>query len=35
VEEIATMRHAMDLKVHLDGARIFNAAAALGKVLRR
>jgi len=23
--------HAMDLKVHLDGARIFNAAAALGE----
>jgi threonine aldolase len=31
VEEICEHAHAMDLKVHLDGARIFNAAAALGE----
>jgi len=31
VEEICDHAHAMDLKVHLDGARIFNAAAALGE----
>ena len=29
VEEICDHAHAMDLKVHLDGARIFNAATAL------
>jgi len=31
VEEICEHAHAMDLKVHLDGARIFNAATALGE----
>jgi threonine aldolase len=31
VEEICGHAHAMDLKVHLDGARIFNAATALGE----
>jgi threonine aldolase len=31
VEEICDHAHAMDLKVHLDGARIFNAATALGE----
>ena len=29
--EICTKAHALDLPVHLDGARIFNAAAALGE----
>ncbi len=31
LEEICDHAHAMDLKVHLDGARIFNAATALGE----
>src|SRR6267142_682670 len=31
VEEICDRAHGMDLKVHLDGARIFNAATALGE----
>ena len=31
VEEISDHAHAMDLKVHLDGARIFNAATTLGE----
>jgi len=31
VEEICDHVHAMELKVHLDGARIFNAATALGE----
>lgn len=31
VEEICENAHAMDLPVHLDGARIFNAATALGE----
>lgn len=30
-EEICERAHAMRLRVHLDGARIFNAAVALGK----
>jgi len=30
VDEISDRAHALGLKVHLDGARIFNAAAALG-----
>jgi threonine aldolase len=30
VDEICDRAHALGLKVHLDGARIFNAAAALG-----
>ena len=30
VDEICERAHALGLKVHLDGARIFNAAAALG-----
>ncbi len=31
VEEIVTRTHAAGLPIHLDGARIFNAAVALGK----
>ena len=31
VDEICDHAHAMDLKVHLDGARVFNAATALGE----
>jgi threonine aldolase len=31
VNEICDNAHAVNLKVHLDGARIFNAAAALGE----
>ncbi|HET8923426.1 MAG TPA: GntG family PLP-dependent aldolase [Candidatus Acidoferrum sp.] len=31
LEEICDCAHALELKVHLDGARIFNAAAALGE----
>jgi threonine aldolase len=31
LEEICDGAHALGLKVHLDGARIFNAAAALGE----
>jgi threonine aldolase len=31
VDEICDHAHAMELKVHLDGARIFNAATALGE----
>lgn len=31
VEEICERAHAMNLPVHLDGARIFNAATALGE----
>ena len=31
LEKICDHAHAMDLKVHLDGARIFNAATALGE----
>jgi threonine aldolase len=31
VKEICDHAHGMDLKVHLDGARIFNAATALGE----
>ncbi|MCL4782243.1 MAG: low specificity L-threonine aldolase [Bryobacterales bacterium] len=34
-EEICEEAHARDLKVHLDGARIFNAATALGKPVRQ
>ena len=30
-EDICERAHAVDLRVHLDGARIFNAAVALGK----
>jgi len=33
-EEIAHQAHALGLKVHLDGARIFNAAAYLGRPVR-
>ncbi|MGH9435042.1 MAG: threonine aldolase family protein [Terriglobia bacterium] len=32
-EEICTKSHAAGLPVHLDGARIFNAAAALGRTV--
>jgi threonine aldolase len=32
-EDICTRAHAMKLPVHLDGARIFNAAAALGETV--
>lgn len=35
VEEICEEAHALGLKVHLDGARIFNAATALGKPVRQ
>lgn len=31
IEQICEESHALGLKVHLDGARIFNAAVALGK----
>ncbi|MDP9146740.1 MAG: aminotransferase class I/II-fold pyridoxal phosphate-dependent enzyme [Acidobacteriota bacterium] len=31
VEDICDHAHAVDLKVHLDGARVFNAAVALGE----
>ena len=31
IADICTRAHALDLRVHLDGARIFNAAVALGK----
>ncbi len=34
-EEICEEAHERDLKVHLDGARIFNAATALGKPVRQ
>jgi len=30
VDEICDRAHALGLKVHLDGARIFNAATSLG-----
>src|SRR5260370_35404629 len=33
-DEICDRAHEMGLPVHLDGARIFNAAAALGKPVR-
>jgi len=33
VEEICEQAHAMNLPVHLDGARIFNAATALGETV--
>jgi threonine aldolase len=33
VEEICDQAHALDLKVHMDGARIFNAATAIGENL--
>ena len=32
-EEICAQAHALELPVHLDGARIFNAAAALGETV--
>jgi threonine aldolase len=32
-EELATKAHAIDLPVHLDGARIFNAATALNETV--
>ncbi len=35
VDEICEHAHAAGLKVHLDGARIFNAAAALGENVAR
>lgn len=34
VDEICDGAHARGLKVHMDGARIFNAAAALGRPVR-
>ncbi len=34
VEEIARESHALGLKVHMDGARLFNAATALGKSVK-
>jgi threonine aldolase len=35
VDEICAGAHQQDLKVHLDGARIFNAAVALGEPVAR
>jgi threonine aldolase len=35
VDEICANAHSLGLKVHLDGARIFNAAAALGEPVSR
>jgi threonine aldolase len=35
LEEICDRAHAMGLKVHLDGARIFNAATALGESVKQ
>jgi threonine aldolase len=35
VDEIGEKAHALGLKVHLDGARVFNAAAALGEDVAR
>ncbi|HUE55422.1 MAG TPA: GntG family PLP-dependent aldolase [Candidatus Udaeobacter sp.] len=35
VDEICERAHGMELKVHLDGARIFNAATALGDNVAR
>ena len=35
VDEICAGAHARDLKVHLDGARIFNASVALGEPVAR
>ncbi len=35
VEEICDNAHALGLKVHLDGARVFNAATALGETVSR
>jgi threonine aldolase len=35
VDEICEGAHALGLKVHLDGARVFNAAAALGEEVSR
>ena len=34
IREICTEAHALGVKVHMDGARIFNAAAALGMPVR-
>jgi threonine aldolase len=34
IEEICHEAHAMGLKVHMDGARVFNAAEACGKPVR-
>jgi threonine aldolase len=33
IEEICDGAHAMGLKVHMDGARVFNAAAACGRTV--
>ncbi len=35
VDDICDHAHAVDLKVHLDGARVFNAAVALGDSVSR
>jgi threonine aldolase len=35
IDEICSQAHARNLKVHVDGARIFNAAAALGVPVAR
>ena len=35
VEEVCRQAHALNLKVHMDGARIFNAACALKKPVRQ
>ncbi|HMI51955.1 MAG TPA: GntG family PLP-dependent aldolase [Candidatus Saccharimonadales bacterium] len=35
VDEICAHAHGLGLKVHLDGARVFNAAAALGEPVAR
>jgi len=34
IREIADGAHELGLKVHMDGARVFNAAAALGRTVR-
>ncbi len=34
IHQLAEFAHARELKVHLDGARLFNAAAALGRPAR-
>src|SRR4030088_22103 len=35
VDDVCEHAHAVNLKVHLDGARVFNAAVALGESVAR